>query len=300
MQTLYTLESMDMASPEGYQQGLTLLNEKLKRGLDLFVISLEYMRKTAEYAATHAAARAAKYLPTKEDLNASKKISENEFLAMLASNATYTEKIKDPAIIHGLNDEWIRKLFLQLEQTEAYKTYISEENQRSPKAEKHIIQQLWQKNMLENESFMEFFGEELPGWEDDKEMTVMLMENFFRSPAKMDFSKMISSEKKEYSHELLRTVLEKKDYCMELVQPKLMNWDKERVALIDLLLLRMGVCELLYFPTIPTKVTINEYIEIAKRYSTQQSGQFVNGVLDNILKDLEKENKIRKQDRIRK
>lgn len=300
MQTLYTLESMDMASPEGYQQGLTILNEKLKRGLDLFVISLEYIHKTAAYAATHAAARAAKYLPTQDDLNASKKISGNEFLTALVSNTSFTEKIKEPAIIHGLNEEWIKKLFLQLEQTEAYKNYIAEEDNRNPKEEKNIIQYIWQKIMLENESFMEFFGEELPGWEDDKEMTVMLMENFFRSPMKIDFFKMISSEKKEYSQELLRTVLEKKEYCMELIQPKLMNWDKERVALIDLLLLRMGVCELLYFPTIPTKVTINEYIEIAKRYSTQQSGQFINGVLDNILKDLEKENKIRKQDRIRK
>ena len=87
---------------------------------------------------------------------------------------------------------------------------------------------------------------------------------------------------------------------MSIVQPKLNNWDAERVALIDLLLLRMGVCEMLYFPTIPTKVTINEYIEIAKMYSTPQSGQFVNGVLDNILKDLEREKKINKEERNRK
>ena len=72
------------------------------------------------------------------------------------------------------------------------------------------------------------------------------------------------------------------------------------MALIDLLILRMGVCEMLYFPTIPTKVTINEYIEVAKMYSTPQSGQFVNGVLDNILKDLERENKIVKEERNRK
>ena len=84
---------------------------------------------------------------------------------------------------------------------------------------------------------------------------------------------------------------------MELIEPRLTNWDKERVALIDLLLLKMGVCEFLYFPTIPTKVTINEYIDVAKQYSTPQSGQFVNGVLDNILKGLVSENKIRKIDR---
>ena len=101
-------------------------------------------------------------------------------------------------------------------------------------------------------------------------------------------------------HDLLHSVIDRDGYTMELIQPKLQNWDADRVALIDLMLLQMGVCELLYFPTIPTKVTINEYIEIAKLYSTPQSGQFINGVLDNILKDLEKENKIKKQERTRK
>ena len=128
----------------------------------------------------------------------------------------------------------------------------------------------------------------------------MLMENFFKSNSKINYLSLISTEKKEYAHSLMHTVMDKKDFCMELIQPKLINWDAERVALIDLLLLRMGVCELLYFPTIPTKVTINEYIEVAKLYSTPQSGQFVNGVLDNILKDLEREDKIRKQERTRK
>jgi N utilization substance protein B len=95
----------------------------------------------------------------------------------------------------------------------------------------------------------------------------------------------------------LKTVIAREEYASELIEPKLTNWDKERVAIIDLLLLRMGVCEFLYFETIPTKVTINEYIDIAKQYSTPQSGQFVNGVLDNILKDLDKEGLIRKMDR---
>jgi len=144
---------------------------------------------------------------------------------------------------------------------------------------------------------MSYFMDELPGWEDDGELIAMLMQNFFKSSAKINFLNLLSGEKKDYAHELLQTVIDKEDYCMTLIEPKLNNWDKERVALVDLLLLRMGVCELLYFPTIPTKVTINEYIDIAKQYSTPQSGQFVNGILDNILKDLEKENKISKQER---
>ncbi len=141
------------------------------------------------------------------------------------------------------------------------------------------------------------FNDELPGWEDDQELIIMLMQNFFKSTARVNFQNLLSGEKKEYAQDLLTAVIEKQAPCMELIEPKLNNWDKDRVALIDLLLLRMGVCEFLFFPTIPTKVTINEYIDIAKQYSTPQSGQFVNGVLDNILKDLEKEDRVRKMDR---
>lgn len=300
MQTLYTLETMEPGELEKNKKlGATILNEKLNRSLDLFVISILYTVKVAQYAEADAHQRASKYLPTKEDLNVSTKIAGNEFLWGILSNQTFTEKIKESKLDHYADAEWIKKLYLSLIKTNEYHEYIAENN-RSPKSEKSIIKFIWEKQLLANERLMEFFSEELPGWEDDHEMTVMLMDNFFKNGTKINFLSLISSEKREYAHLLMQTVLDKKDYCMELIGPKLINWDAERVALVDLLLLRMGVCEFLYFPTIPTKVTINEYIELAKLYSTPQSGHFVNGVLDNILKDLEKDNKIRKQERARK
>ncbi|MFN5813666.1 MAG: transcription antitermination factor NusB [Bacteroidota bacterium] len=93
---------------------------------------------------------------------------------------------------------------------------------------------------------------------------------------------------------LLKTAIEKKDYTLEIITPKLNNWDAERIASLDMILIRMGICEFLYFETIPTKVTINEYIDLAKSYSTQQSGQFVNGILDSIHKDLQASGSIKK------
>jgi N utilization substance protein B len=89
-------------------------------------------------------------------------------------------------------------------------------------------------------------------------------------------------------------VLEKKEATMELIRPKLKNWDADRIATLDMILMEMGVCEFLYFETIPPKVTINEYIDLAKEYSTNQSGQFVNGILDNIHKDLLKDERMHK------
>lgn len=300
MQTLYTLATMEPGEQELNKKiGSNILNDKLARSLDLFTTAILYVTRVAQYAETDAMQRASKYLPTSEDKSVSTKIAGNEYLWQILSNATFTGKVKDASLDTFVDEEWVKKLYQQLSKTDEYQEYIAVQ-QRNPKAEKAMIQYIWENLMLNNEPLLEFFSEELNGWEDDKEMTFMLMENFFKNSTKVNFLNLISGEKREYAHELLHTVMEKEAYCMELIQPKLINWDAERVALIDLLLLRMGVCELLYFPTIPTKVTINEYIEVAKMYSTPQSGQFVNGVLDNILKDLEKENLIRKQERVRK
>ena len=95
---------------------------------------------------------------------------------------------------------------------------------------------------------------------------------------------------------MLATVLEKAEYLESLIIPKLKNWDPERIAALDMIIMKMGVAEFLYFETIPPKVTINEYIDISKEYSTQQSGQFVNGILDNIHKELVQQGKLHKVD----
>src|SRR5690606_12993184 len=248
MQTLYTLETTGDAVPEKYQQTVKMLDKKLQKGGDMFIISLAYLYQIAAYASSYAAHRASKYLPTQEDLNVSTKIADNTVLQQLIANTSFKEKITDTEIEQAINKDWTKKLFLLLQNTPEYKQYVAEEN--NPKADKKILQFIWEEIMLGNEGFTEFLEEEFQNWNDDGEMTVMLMDNFFQKPGKIFFDKIVSDEKMTYSHDLLKTVIEKKTYCAELITPKLKNWDAERVALVDLLLLRMGVCEFLYFPTI--------------------------------------------------
>jgi N utilization substance protein B len=297
MQTLYTLASASgIENPIDNKQSSQILNDKLDRSLDLFITIILYIINIAEYAETDAAHRASKFLVTEEDRNINTKIANNEFIATLKQNKSLGERIKKSHLQNTLDQEWIKKTYQDLYKTDEYKIYTSTDF-RNSEDEKKIIRFFWEKMMLSNENFMSAFTDEQNGWEDDGEMIEILMEGLFKNQAKYNFNSLISVEKFNYAHELLHSVKDKEAYLMELIQPKLKNWDSERVALIDILLIKMGICELLYFPTIPTKVTINEYIEIAKKYSTQQSAQFVNGVLDNIFKDLEKENKIIKQDR---
>ena len=308
MQSIYTLDAFTVNAAEEAQgtkvpsqdelekNGIKVLVEKFHRSSDLFATLLLYVSKIAQFSEINARQRASKYLPTEADMVVNTKIAGNTILWDLLNNNTFQEKLKEDNIERHIDEDWVKKLYQSLIKSETYLAYIQEQS-RTNANEKQIMQHIWRKEMLENEDFVEYLNDEWSGWEDDKEMILILMENYFRSAKNVNFLQFISAEKREYAFSLLKTVLEKDDQLMEFIKPKLKNWDAERVAIIDLILLKMGIAELLFFPTIPTKVTINEYIEIAKNYSTPQSGQFVNGVLDNLLKELTTANKIRKIER---
>ncbi len=150
--------------------------------------------------------------------------------------------------------------------------------------------------MLPDEDFISFIEEHFSNWQDDADMLRQLMISFLSKANSFDLRLLMTEEKWQFANDLLLTTINKKDVVMDMIKPKLKNWDADRIAQLDMILMRMGICELLFFETIPPKVTINEYIDIAKEYSTEQSGQFVNGILDNIHKELLSDNKIHKID----
>jgi N utilization substance protein B len=195
---------------------------------------------------------------------------------------------------HLLNDqELIRKIYSSLVESEKYLQYTNILS-REKKDEKEILEFILTDLMLPNENFTSFIEEKFPNWDDDAEVVANLVQGILSKPAGLNVQELIGDEKLSFAKDLLRTTIEKKEVTMELIRPKLKNWEPERIAILDMLLMRMGVCEFLYFETIPPKVTINEYIDLAKDYSTQQSGQFINGILDNIHKDLVRDDKMHK------
>lgn len=298
MQTLYALETME---PDNIKPGTatSLLKDKLDQTCQIFTYLLYTMIRVAQYAEIDSHARASKHLPTAEDLNVNTKISGNEFLDQINNDKGFQANLELWKLRHLPEQDLIRKLYNSLATTDIYKTYINEPS-RSKAAEKELVDYVYKNILISNEMFTQHMEDHFLHWGDDAEMMTILINNYLNKPHLFNFLQLISQEKLEYSRELLLTVINKKDYCLELIKPKLQNWDPERIAAVDMLLMEMGVCEFLYFPTIPTKVTINEYIDLAKTYSTPQSGQFVNGILDNILKDLEQTQQIQKTDRTKK
>ncbi|HEY5393484.1 MAG TPA: transcription antitermination factor NusB [Hanamia sp.] len=291
MQTLYSIESMKRETGPG--EPLQILKKNLENSQQLFTFLVNYLLEVARYSEKDALQKSQKYLPTENDLRVNTKIAGNELVWITHENESFKRSSEKFKIKYMVNDEIVRKSYFSLISSDEYKEYISIPS-RDKKSEKKILEFIFANLMIEDENFLSEVEEKFIHWDDDAEMMIVLMANFFQKPSAFDFEKLVGEEKQKFAVDLLQSVIDKDQFCLELIKPKLKNWDSDRIALLDMILIKMGVCELLYFETIPTKVSINEYIDLAKEYSTEQSGHFVNGILDNINKDLQSQNKIHK------
>lgn len=293
MQTLYTLAITDNPSTPG--DARKLLQRHFDQTRSLLVYLTWFLTEVTRYAEKDAHQRASKHLPSEADLNVNTKLAGNEVLWKILEDKSFLEEAGQEKPELYTDKELIRKIYMQLTDTQEYKTYIARAA-RDKQEEKKMTEFILNDLMLANELFISHIEENFSNWDDDGEMVVQLLAGYLQKPGSLDFKKMLSDDKAAFAKDLLQTVLEKSEHLEALIIPKLKNWDPERIAQLDMIMMKMGVAEFLHFETIPPKVTINEYIDLAKEYSTQQSGQFVNGILDNIHKDLVQEGKMQKVD----
>lgn len=293
MQTLYTISAMETEPKPG--DAVKILQKHFEQTRQLFIYLTCFLSEVARFAESDAHTRAGKHLPTYEDLHVNTKLAGNEVLQKIKEDLSFNEFVKKDKPELFLNRELVKKIYQDLMETSEYKSYISTPL-RDKKEEKEILEFILDKFLLGKEIFISHAEEFFSNWDDDGEMIIQLLVNYLQKPGSYNFKEMISEEKWIFAKTLLQTVREKSEHLESFIVPKLKNWDAERIALLDMILMKMGVAEFLYFETIPPKVTINEYIDLAKEYSTAQSGQFVNGILDNIHKELVQQGKMHKVD----
>lgn len=291
MQTLYGLEEKQETGMEAAQKSLA---QKIELSRELYTYLIYFITQVARYAETDARKKAGKHLPTAMDLAVNTRLAGNELLWKIIENPQFCSAEREFKPDQKIDRDLLKKIYQQLIVTTEYEEYIQEQG-RDKKTEKNILEFVFNNLLLPNEDFIGHIEELFINWDDDAEMMQLLVQNFLNKPVMSGFLEILSPEKKQFAKDLLSTVINKCEYTLEMIKPKLKNWDADRIAALDLIILQMGVCEFLYFETIPTKVTINEYIDLAKEYSTAQSGHFVNGLLDNIHKELQSEDKIDKK-----
>ena len=293
MQTLYTLDAQEQAVKPG--EASRILQKHFDQSRQLLSYLLYFIIEVARYAETDSRVRASKHLPSEADLHVNIKLAGNETLWKMLEDASLKKALETDKPHLQENRELIRKLYHNLAASEEYQQYIKVQG-RDKKTEREMMDFIFTTILLPNETFLAHIEELFSNWDDDGEMISQIVMAYLAKPGSVTFEEIISKDKVEFARLLLLTVIEKKEVILDLIRPRLKNWDPDRIATLDMILMQMGVVEFLYFETIPPKVTINEYIDLAKDYSTPQSGQFVNGILDNVHKELVREDKMHKVD----
>lgn len=241
--------------------------------------------------------------PTEEDLNPNLKFVENQVIAQIETNKTLQLLFQKHHINWTNDDDFIVNLFHMIEETDNYKTYMSNP-ERSYDEDKQFVLNIIKDFFAESELMHWFFGEKDPNWLDDYEEALAMVykniEDFKLS--KGDQCKILGLFKNVHEDEsfcrdlFLKTIINDAEY-EKMIEGKLQNWELERVIGMDILLMKMAICEFLEFPTIPVKVTMNEYIDLAKLYSSDKSKLFINGILDRLIVDFRDQDMLHKTGR---
>lgn len=287
MQVLYMVETETQGTPA------SLLQKEFDKTRNLFVFLVHLLHQVALYAEVEAGQRASKNLPDASDLSVNTKLAGNSIVWQTMDSDNFKKAIEIVKPQQWIQEEIVKSIFRQLSETPQYLGYINEQSRDKAK-EKEILKFIFGNLIIASEKILDYISEHFTNWEDEGDVMIGFVMNYLQKPNSVDFLDLVGEEKNKFAIDLLKTAIDKKAITEDIIKPKLKNWDPERIAMIDMILLRLGVCELLYFDTIPTKVTINEYIDLGKEYSTEQSGQFVNGILDNIHKEMVASGKIQK------
>lgn len=287
MQVLYMVETETQGTPAG------LLQKEFDKTRNLFVFLVHLLHQVALYAEVEAGQRASKNLPNASDLSVNTKLAGNSIVWQTMESDSFKKAIDIVKPQQWIQDDIVKSIFRSLSETPTYLSYINEQSRDKAK-DKDILKFIFGNLIIESENTLEYIAEHFTNWEDEGDVMIGFIMNYLQKPNGVDFLDLVGDEKNKFATDLLETAIDKKTITEDIVKPKLNNWDPERIAMIDMILLRLGVCELVYFDTIPTKVTINEYIDLGKEYSTEQSGHFVNGILDNIHKEMVASGKIQK------
>lgn len=271
----------------------------MSKAYDLYNYLLLLMVEVTKYANKRIMAAKNKLKPTKEELLPNMKFVENRFIAQLEVNEQLSDFVNNQKKTWNNEPEFIKSLYEKIVNSEYYKEYMADETS-SYDADRELWRKLYKNIIFNNEELDQCLEDQSLYWNDDKEIvdtfvlkTIKRFEekNGSKQPLLPEFK---DEEDQDFARRLFRRTILNADYYRHLLSENTKNWELDRVAFMDVIIMQIALAEILSFPNIPVSVSLNEYVEIAKLYSTSKSGSFINGTLDGIVNQLKKEGKLTK------
>jgi len=294
---------MHQSGSEDLEKEEKFLFSSLESIQDLYLIVVSTLIEIKKKEEVFLEKASKKHLATAEDLKPNRKFIANKVLQFLEDNNSISIALENRKINNwSQNDDLILIILDEIKKSDIYQNYLADTSS-SFEADKKFVADIFTELIASNEKLYDYLEDFRITWVDDIPLvnTSLLKQlKHIEEYNEKSFSVLPlykDAEDKDFARDLFRkTVLNENDLAKEYID-RTPNWDPERISEVDTIMLKMAICEFLKFPSIPIKVTINEYLEIAKEYATPKSSIFINGILDNLVKDFQKTDKLKKTGR---
>jgi N utilization substance protein B len=300
MQTLYAFKGSES---DDFTKNQKFLLFSIENMYNLYLLLVSLLIEVQKRAENDIIKKQNKHLATQEDKDPNRKFVNNQLLQSLRGNISLKHQLETQKVVDwDLDSEYVDVVFKAITASDLYSDYM---NTRVSdfKEDKEFIVDIFKEVIAPNDKLYEYIEDKNLTWLDDlptvnttilkllRKAKAHLDDNFFTPKLYKD------QEDKQFAIDLFKKTILNQVALNNEIELKTKNWDKDRIANVDFVLLQMAICELQNFSSIPVKVTINEYLEIAKEYSTPKSSIFINGILDKIVKEYENDGKLNKMGR---
>ena len=297
MQTMYAFKGSES---DDFSKDQKFLLFSIDNMYNLYLLLMSLLIEVQKRAESDLQKKQKKHLATKEDKDPNRKFVNNQLLKLLRENKTLQSQFEANKITNWeLDGEYIDIIFKDILASDLYKDYMKT-RVSDFKEDKDFIVDVFKDIIAPNEKLYEYMEDKNLTWLDDLPTVNTTILKLLRkvkeaSPEQYFTPKLYKdAEDKEYAIDLFKKTLLNQTAINEEISQKTKNWDADRIATVDYVLLQMAICEIRNFPSIPVKVTINEYLEISKEYSTPKSSIFINGILDKLVKEYEASGELKK------
>ena len=285
----------------------TLL-QSIDKIIELYYLQFSFFLEVMEFYRMRSEDGKNKFYPTEEELNPNPKLLENSLILCLQQNKDLQKKFNTYKFSWTEEQEMVRKIYMKVRNLKDLRTYFNQ-SEGSFEADRDIVYRIFKKCISKSAELQFYCEERNIFWvEDYQSAALFILKTLKQIPKGFPNSQSLVSlfpkdedddpkEDKKFIVELFKKTIAQSDKLEDLIRSKTKNWELERIALTDIILIKMAMIELMQFPSIPVKVTMNEYIELSKLFSTPKSKMFINGLLDKLAEDLKKEKKIKKKGR---
>jgi len=292
MQSVY---AMIKSNDDNIVKEEKFIKYSIKKMFDLYVLLLQLLVEVQKLAVQKQEISKKKYLATKEDLSPNRKFVDNKLIKKLAESASISLHIEGQNLNNwSKDDEYVKIIWDKLQNSDLFSTYLNT-TEDSYKIDKGFLIDFFREIVAPNTKLAEYFEDENITWVDDIPfVNTWVARSLNKQKEKSTFtlgSLYKNQDDQDFVSKLFKKVILNHHTFENDIKIHTPNWESDRIADMDMILIKMGACEFLHFPFIPTKVTINEYIEIAKDYSSEKSSYFVNGVLDKLSREFAKDKK---------